>query len=129
MAKTMREIPAVLSNHTLYVVAGLPYITDALDADGSRQVIGDLLYLRPAVYARVLADLDRLEGYRSGDPTSHYVRVRRLVDYRDVTDHLQQVDAWVYHAGTPKLGMLTDACRVRSGDWLAYGSADSGTQL
>jgi gamma-glutamylcyclotransferase (GGCT)/AIG2-like uncharacterized protein YtfP len=128
VGKTVRELPAILANHTLYVVAGLPCVAETLGAVQSRDVIGEMMYLRPDLYEGVLADLDRLEGYRLGDPSSHYVRVQRPVGYRDAGDHPQPIDAWVYLAGAPIRALLTDAYQVQSGDWVAYQGADSSKE-
>jgi len=90
-------------------------------------VAGELMVPAPGTYEQVLCALDRLEGFRAGDPRSHYVRVARPVRYRapgtDRDGDWRDGVAWVYHAGAGVLAELDRAARVPGGDWLACHAA------
>jgi gamma-glutamylcyclotransferase (GGCT)/AIG2-like uncharacterized protein YtfP len=66
--------------------AFFPYL---VTCDADEVVTGDLVFIKPALYHRVLGQLDRLEG----TPT-HYERVQCTVECK-----LGTVTAWAYKAG------------------------------
>jgi gamma-glutamylcyclotransferase (GGCT)/AIG2-like uncharacterized protein YtfP len=113
--ETIAEYPATLPNHKMYSL-GIAYITDSKTGC----VVGDLMFLEPSTYQKVLANLDGLEGYREKDPHSHYLRVKRTAQYTDKTGRLQNVECWVYHGGEYALRRMKEENLVEGGDWLAH---------
>jgi gamma-glutamylcyclotransferase (GGCT)/AIG2-like uncharacterized protein YtfP len=116
--KTLREVPAVLSRHTMY--AGLYPCVVEDEGEGGSRVVGDLLFIHPALYEQVLAAFDALERF---DPTQEdpwYRRVMRMVDSVAEDGSPQRITAWVYLGGGATLATYTEADRVPSGDWFAY---------
>ncbi|MFF3202189.1 gamma-glutamylcyclotransferase family protein [Streptomyces sp. NPDC002962] len=73
--RTLREEPARLAGAVLYQGPGYPY---AVEQPGGT-VTGELVTPLPGAYARLLAELDRLEEYVPGDPRNLYARVEREV--------------------------------------------------
>ncbi|MEU9306306.1 gamma-glutamylcyclotransferase family protein [Streptomyces sp. NPDC048256] len=73
--RTLREEPARLAGAVLYQGPGYPY---AVEEPGGT-VAGELVTPLPRAYARLLAELDRLEEYVPGDPRNLYERVEREV--------------------------------------------------
>jgi gamma-glutamylcyclotransferase (GGCT)/AIG2-like uncharacterized protein YtfP len=115
--KTLRELPAVLPRHTMYS-GRYPCVVEDGREGGSR-VVGDLLFIHPALYEQVLAAFDALERF---DPTQEdpwYRRVRRTVDYVAEDGSTRRIRAWVYLGGRATLATYTEADRVPSGDWFA----------
>src|ERR1700694_5428983 len=108
--RTTAEISATLPGHALYG-QGLPY---AVGAEASAAVVGDLMFVDAERYDEVLADLDRLEGYRPGR-SSFYVRQAVTVRKEGGEE-----TAWVYLAGPETARRLNDVERIDGGDWLAY---------
>ena len=108
--RTTVEAPASLPGHALYG-QGLPFV---VEAEASVAVVGDLMWVAPDAYGEVLADLDRLEGYRPGK-RSFYVRTAVTVRHGDGVE----VTAWVYLAGPETARRLSDDDRIAGGDWLA----------
>lgn len=100
---------AVLDGAALHHGPGYPY---AVPADG-RQVRGEVVTVHAALYARVLADLDRLEDC-TADGDGEYVRERLAVQLADGS----AADAWVYFAG-PRIAAALRAAPapIASGDW------------
>lgn len=115
--KTAREIPATLPEHRMYVADDYPFVTDAMDESA---VVGDLIFVEPAQYAAVLADLDRLEGYQLDELGSPYLRVKRSAQYTDAEGATQRIETWVYHGGLRCLSTMSEDSWVGSGDWLTY---------
>jgi len=114
---TSQEIPATLPKHKMYS-RGIAYVTDA---EGEEVVVGNLVYVKPEVYQKVLRKIDDLEGYDPKTDKGHYQRVKRLAEYTDsTTDQLCQVEAWVYHGGPAALSHLGEDARVMEGDWLRW---------
>ncbi|KPI23007.1 gamma-glutamylcyclotransferase family protein [Streptomyces sp. NPDC059755] len=79
--RTLREEPARLAGAVLYQGPGYPY---AVEEPGGT-VAGELVTPLPRAYARLLAELDRLEEYVPGDPRNLYERVEREVAVPPVT--------------------------------------------
>jgi gamma-glutamylcyclotransferase (GGCT)/AIG2-like uncharacterized protein YtfP len=115
--RTAAEHPAVLSGHALYVCAGLPW---AVAAEPEASVVGELMVATPGEYHEVLADLDRLEGFRGTARASNlYERVAREVTFVDESGSAVTTMAWVYTAG----GHFFEgrgAVRVEGGDWVQF---------
>ncbi|MFI9272934.1 gamma-glutamylcyclotransferase family protein [Kitasatospora sp. NPDC052896] len=104
--------PAVLAGAALHEGPGFPY---AVPAPG-RRVVGDLLTIRPDVYARVLTELDELEECRP-DGSGLYVRVQLPVLVTDAPERRTR-PAWVYLAGPAQAARLRAApTLIPSGDW------------
>jgi gamma-glutamylcyclotransferase (GGCT)/AIG2-like uncharacterized protein YtfP len=114
--RTTREIPAVMPNQKMYAGA-YPCVAD--DPEGG-EIVGDLLFIRPELYAQMLAELDELEEYRPEEEDPWYRRVSREARYRDEEGRTRTVEAWVYHGGRATLSAFTERDRVADGDWLAY---------
>ncbi len=116
--RTQAEYPAVLTGHAIYPAAhgGFPYLTEA---DPHSAVLGELMVIHPHCYAQVLANLDRLEGYRPHAADSHYQRVRRQVTYRHPHSGQHLAVAWAYLAGPEAAARLAAAQPIPHGDWLA----------
>ncbi|MER5580635.1 gamma-glutamylcyclotransferase family protein [Streptomyces asoensis] len=74
--RTLREEPARLTGAVLYRGPGYPY---AVEEPGGT-VTGEIVTPLPRAYARLLAELDRLEEYAPGDPDNLYERVEREVE-------------------------------------------------
>jgi gamma-glutamylcyclotransferase (GGCT)/AIG2-like uncharacterized protein YtfP len=116
--KTLREVSAVLPRHVMYA-GRYPCVVEDDCAGGSR-VVGDLLFIHPALYEQVLAAFDALERF---DPTQEdpwYRRVTRTVDYLAEDGSTRRMTAWVYLGGRATVATYTERDRVPSGDWLAY---------
>ncbi|WP_327314907.1 gamma-glutamylcyclotransferase family protein [Streptomyces sp. NBC_01235] len=117
--RTLREEPARLAGAVLYDGPGHPY---AVEEPGRHElpgatVVGELVTALPAAYARLLADLDRLEEYRPGDPRNLYERVERTVLRADGSP---PVRAWVYVAAPAVAARLRGRGKlIEGGDWLA----------
>ncbi|MCX4739338.1 gamma-glutamylcyclotransferase family protein [Streptomyces antibioticus] len=126
--RTLREEPALLTGAVLYDGPGYPY---AVEEPGGT-VAGTLVTARPEAYARLLAELDRLEEYRPGDPYSLYERVVCEVTVSSATSNSgtgtgtgtgtdAPVPAWVYLAAPAvAAGLRADGNRIGGGDWLAH---------
>ncbi|MFF3844306.1 gamma-glutamylcyclotransferase family protein [Streptomyces sp. NPDC002328] len=109
--RTHAEEPARLSDAVLYDGPGYPY---AVEEPGGT-VSGDLVTALPQAYGPLLAELDRLEDHRPGDPRNLYERVAREV-IRGADG--RPVRAWVYVAAEPVAARLrTRGRRIDSGDW------------
>ncbi|MDI3406297.1 gamma-glutamylcyclotransferase family protein [Streptomyces cavernicola] len=108
------ETPALLPDAALHEGPGYPYL---VEQPGAGPVHGELLTARPESYAAVLADLDRLEDYRPGDPHNDYERIARDVHLPDGTTRR----AWVYVAAPAVRARLqARAARlIPGGDWRA----------
>ncbi|MFF2211795.1 gamma-glutamylcyclotransferase family protein [Streptomyces antibioticus] len=116
--RTLREEPARLTGAVLYDGPGYPYAV----AEPGGTVAGALITARPEAYARLLAELDRLEEYRPGDPYSLYERVVCEVTVSNATTGTEgAVPAWVYLAAPAvAAGLRADGNRIGGGDWLAH---------
>ncbi|WP_327182935.1 gamma-glutamylcyclotransferase family protein [Streptomyces sp. NBC_01334] len=129
--RTLREEPARLAGAVLYQGPGYPY---AVEEPGGT-VAGELVTPLPRAYARLLAELDRLEEYVPGDPRNLYERVEREVALPSVTvatdgdeegeegavlgSGAPVVRAWVYVAAPAVADRLRARGKlIESGDWL-----------
>lgn len=135
--RTLREEPARLAGAVLYQGPGYPY---AVEEPGGT-VAGELVTPLPRAYARLLAELDRLEEYVPGDPRNLYERVEREVTVPPVTTVARGGDgrgdgrgdgegavlrgagpvvrAWVYVAAPAVADRLRARGKlIESGDWL-----------
>ena len=109
--RTLREEPALLTGAVLYDGPDYPY---AVEEPGGT-VAGELVTARPEAYARLLAELDRLEEYRPGDPHNLYERVAREVAVGDGSAY-----AWVYVAApSVAAGLRAAGTLIGGGDWRA----------
>ena len=123
--RTLREEPARLAGAVLYDGPGYPYVVEepgrheisgATGAAGAT-VVGELVTALPAAYAPLLAELDRLEEYRPGDPRNLYERVERAVLRESGS---APVRAWVYVAAPAVAARLRARGKlIEGGDWLA----------
>ncbi|MFD7133962.1 gamma-glutamylcyclotransferase family protein [Streptomyces sp. NPDC059894] len=113
--RTLPEEPARLRDAVLYDGPGYPY---AVEESGGL-VTGDLVTALPEAYERLLADLDRLEEYRPGDPRNLYERVVREV-LRDGVG--RPVRAWVYLAAPGVAARLrAHGEPIPGGEWRGRG--------
>lgn len=113
--RTRAEEPARLRDAVLYDGPGYPY---AVEEPGGA-VTGVLVTALPETYGHLLAELDRLEEYRPGDPRNLYERVAREVvrggDGRSVR-------AWVYVAAPAvAAGLRARGKPIEGGDWRERG--------
>ncbi|MFH8799708.1 gamma-glutamylcyclotransferase family protein [Streptomyces sp. NPDC017936] len=109
--RTLAEEPARLRGAVLYDGPGYPY---AVEEPGG-VVAGDLVTALPETYDRLLAELDRLEEYRPGDPRNLYERVAREVVRGDGG---RPARAWVYLAAPAvAAGLRQRGTSIGSGDW------------
>lgn len=117
--RTAAEHPAVLPGHALYFGSGLPW---AVAAEPEAGVVGELIVATPGEYHEVLADLDRLEGFRGARASNLYERVARQVTFVDESGSPDTTTAWVYIAGGNfSEGFLgRDALRIEGGDWIQF---------
>ncbi|MCQ9180345.1 gamma-glutamylcyclotransferase [Streptomyces sp. IBSBF 2953] len=114
--RTLREEPARLTGALLYDGPGYPYAVES-PGEAAATVAGELVTARPEAYARLLAELDRLEEYVPGDPRNLYERVAREVAR---VDGSAPVRAWVYVAAPAvAAGLRARAKPIEGGDWLA----------
>jgi gamma-glutamylcyclotransferase (GGCT)/AIG2-like uncharacterized protein YtfP len=114
--RTLREEPARLSGAVLYDGPGYPYAVEEPGA-ADATVAGDLVTAHPEAYARLLADLDRLEEYAPGDPRNLYERVAREVTR--AAAGAAPVRAWVYVAAPAvAAGLRARGKPIEGGDWL-----------
>ncbi|MFB7614517.1 gamma-glutamylcyclotransferase family protein [Kitasatospora sp. NPDC056181] len=104
--------PAVLPGAALHDGPGFPFAVP--DATPGRQVVGELITVRPGAYGPALAALDLLEDCRA-DGTGEYVRQRLTVRTAGGGTH----EAWVYLAGPAVAARLrTHPALIPSGDWM-----------
>ncbi len=101
--------PAVTTGRLYHLPYGFPAMFDAPDG----QVFGEVMTFPDM--AKTLERLDRLEGYRPGDPRSHYIRVEKPVTSLNSG---RQVYAWVYLY--PKDRLHHEFILVPSGIWREY---------
>ncbi|MFD7028936.1 gamma-glutamylcyclotransferase family protein [Streptomyces sp. NPDC059917] len=110
--RTRSEEPARLPDALLYDGPGYPYAVQR----AGEQTVGELVAAAPGQYARLLAELDRLEEYHGPDsPLNLYERVRRTTLRPDGST----AAAWVYLAAPQLADALARAgTPIPGGDWL-----------
>lgn len=111
---TVTELPATFVGGRLYSFRTFPVL---IEDDPAAVVIGELMWLHPAYYNRILPELDRLEGY---DPTlpheaCPYWRVQRRVTVRQNA----QAWAWMYVGNLALLATMPHEL-IASGDWIRF---------
>lgn len=83
-----------------------------------RVIRGEIMWLKPEVYERVMKRLDALEGFREHDPEgSMYTRemARIMVDDPSKKD-MEMTDAWIYYWNSNwRYGDL-----IESGCWVTH---------
>ncbi|WP_308011908.1 gamma-glutamylcyclotransferase family protein [Actinacidiphila acidipaludis] len=109
--RTASWTPATLPGTLLFEGPGYPFAV--ADPAGAAVVHGDVVDIPPEHFARVLADLDRLESYAPDDPGSLYLRV-----VRDVHTARGPRAAWLYLAGPSLAADLLDSAHpIPTGTW------------
>jgi gamma-glutamylcyclotransferase (GGCT)/AIG2-like uncharacterized protein YtfP len=108
--------PAVLPGAALHEGPGYPFAV--LDATPGRAVRGELLTVRPDLFAGTLDELDELEDCRP-DGTGLYVRLRLPVLLTGPHGAAGgTVPAWVYLAGPEQTARLrVRPALIPTGDW------------
>ncbi len=91
MAGRTVDIAAGVVEGYQLVIDGLPYARQSTTG----HLVVELMWPLPHIYDEVLADLDRLEGYRPDAEHNHYTRTQVTVTTTDGQD----VEAWLYEAG------------------------------
>ncbi|OAH09491.1 gamma-glutamylcyclotransferase family protein [Streptomyces jeddahensis] len=110
--RTVAEEAARLAGAVLYEGPGYPYAVE----EDEGVVYGELVTAAPDAYDRLLAGLDRLEGYAPGDPANLYERVARPVTCGDG----RVVRAWVYVAAPAVAADLrANGKPIEGGAWTA----------
>ena len=104
-------VPAVLRAARLHAGPGFPYLAPG---DPHETVTGELVTVSCGSWARVLRDLDRMEGHLAHKPerglyTSRLVRV--------LAGTGQTRAAWTYFAGPAVIAELRSGTVVAGGDW------------
>ncbi|MFQ3535046.1 MAG: gamma-glutamylcyclotransferase family protein [Aggregatilineales bacterium] len=116
---TVSEFPAEVDHMRLYSLGAFPVMLDA-EPDGGVTVKGEVMVLHPAHYPRLLAELDRLEGYNPNVSQSEselglYRRVRRRVRLGGGAEAW----AWLY-IGNPEVLASHPHTEIPHGDWLRH---------
>ncbi|HEX6290963.1 MAG TPA: gamma-glutamylcyclotransferase family protein [Herpetosiphonaceae bacterium] len=113
--RTISERPAIAPDHKMYAT-NYAYVTDG----PGYYVVGELMEIKPELYALVMRDLDWLEEYHPLRPDySLYVRVQREVHV--VLDQCHEARcAWIYHLNPRRLSAFSAADLVPHGDWLRH---------
>lgn len=116
---TVSEFAAEVDHMRLYSLGAFPVIVDAAPEDGVT-VKGEVMVLHPAHYPRILAELDRLEGYNPNAAQSEsglglYRRVRRRVRLSGGAEAW----AWLYIGNLEVLAQYPHV-EIPHGDWLRY---------
>jgi gamma-glutamylcyclotransferase (GGCT)/AIG2-like uncharacterized protein YtfP len=106
--------PAVTTGRLYHLPYGFPAMFDAPDG----QVFGEVMTF-PDI-ERTLERLDRLEGYRPGDDSSHYIRIKKIVT---ILNSGQVVPAWGYVY--PKDRLRPDFIPVPSCCWREFMKSES----
>ena len=103
---------ASLSGVNLFAFPSFPMMIESENNDD--QVVGQLIWVHPAAYTRIMKHIDMLENY---DPADHenspYQRVIRTV----TTEQGEEIEAWTY-LGQPQ--MVFGLPQIVSGDWLDH---------
>jgi gamma-glutamylcyclotransferase (GGCT)/AIG2-like uncharacterized protein YtfP len=115
---TVSEFAAEVDHMRLYSLGAFPVMVDAPE-DGVT-VKGEVMVIHPAHYPRLLAELDRLEGYNPNatqleSALGLYRRVRRRVRLSGGAEAW----AWLY-VGNPEVLAAHPHTEIPHGDWLRY---------
>src|SRR5207248_1552971 len=94
----------------------------AIERPGAGDVIGEVVWVRPAAWPAVLGELDHLEGYDPTEPRRLFDRVVRRVETAE-----GPVECWVYLAGRTLSGSLFRPV-VAHGDWVAHRGPPAGEE-
>lgn len=116
--RTCAEVRASVPSAAMFSGGAFPYAIATEDPQDV--IVGDLLDIPSALYTEVLADLDRLEGYREDRESNHYER-RRVT----VTTAQGNREAWIYLAGARTAERIRNLPRITSGDWFTRTSDSS----
>lgn len=109
---TTREMHAKAKNQVIHN-HGIAFVRDRREGEPERLVIGEVMWVEPSRYARVLRQLDSLEGYNPLTDSGGYRRVIREF-VLDTTG--ETIQAYVYHDGHPD--GLQDGSIIDDGDWV-----------
>lgn len=109
--RTLHEQPAFVERMRLFSLGAFPMM---IHGDGV--VHGQLVTLQPFLYQEILADLDRLEGYRPDDHDKSLYRRELLPAYVD--NQHEPMMAWAYVGQAALINPRHP--RIESGDWLEY---------
>lgn len=118
--------PARVAGYRLYRAAmvsstGAPM--GFVDAQPGYATAGRLVVLHPQPYQQVLDGLDHAFGFREGDPTSVYTRLRANIDWV-VEDSAVALHAWLYVAGSMLASIRHLSAPVPHGDWTTWLAQD-----
>jgi gamma-glutamylcyclotransferase (GGCT)/AIG2-like uncharacterized protein YtfP len=110
---TVQEETVELDGFQMRGNFGFPYV---LEVEGSK-IVATLNYIDPEVYNRVLAGMDRLEGYREGsNGGNHYDRILVEFDSEGTTRQ-----AYIYVARSRFSREMAEALPViEGGDWIEH---------
>lgn len=110
---TVSEIPASIDHMDLHALRHFPVMVE-----GESTVYGEWMILHPVAYTRLMAELDRLEGYNPAADNMQdglYRRVKRLVRLQPGGEAW----AWVY-VGNPLMLAQIAHTSIPHGDWVRY---------
>lgn len=109
---TLKEIPASVTGMALYSLHKFPMI---VEAEPESIVYGDLIVIHPGVYSRILADLDRLEGYDPATDSGLYRRIKRRI----MLNPSAEAWAWLYLGNLETHSHLLPEL-IPDGDWAQF---------
>lgn len=92
----------------MYSVGGFPAVVPGADT-----IIGELVYIKPKLYDKVMADLDRLEGYVPED-INQSMYIRKVVDVVTASGKVVEAYIYIWNSG------VTSLPKVHSGDWKQF---------
>lgn len=107
--KTISERRAIAPRHVLHV------IQYPMMYDGEGDVVGDLMEIKPELYADVMYHIDGLEEFNPRTGDGWYLRV-----VREVVVDGERTLAWLYHASPRVIAQCNATTHIPSGDWVAY---------
>jgi gamma-glutamylcyclotransferase (GGCT)/AIG2-like uncharacterized protein YtfP len=105
---TVKEVPATIKG-VIYPVSPYGGFPCLVAEEGTVQ--GELMYIKPNIYDKVVDRLDSLEGYRKyHEVSSMYLRRKAIVKTEE-----GEVEAWVYYWNSQ-----IKYPRIESGDWKTW---------
>ncbi len=104
-----RLTPATLSDATLFSMGHFPMMVEC----AGKQVQGVLVEISAESYPKILAKIDRLEGFMPHDPNGSLYQRRSA---RVQTADRQIVKAWTYFGDRVR----TQGCLAIGGDWVRF---------